>query len=65
MGANVPFLRTFLDILLGNGPKYDSDDIDCYAPLHMRYRTNGECPIGRAPELMPSDQGPCSPMSCL
>ena len=29
MGADVPSLRTFLEILLGNGSEYDSDDIDC------------------------------------
>jgi hypothetical protein len=32
---DVPSLRTFLEILLGNNPEYDSDDIDCCAPPHM------------------------------
>jgi hypothetical protein len=31
-GTDVPSLRTFLEILLGNSLKYDSDDIDCYVP---------------------------------
>ena len=28
--TNVPSLRTFLEILLGNDSKYDSNDIDHY-----------------------------------
>ena len=42
-GADVPSLRTFLEILLGNGLEYDSDNIDCNAPPRMHYHTDGEC----------------------
>ena len=30
-GTDIPSLCAFLEILLGNGPEYNSDDIDCYA----------------------------------
>ena len=33
--VDVPALHTFLEILLGNGLEYDSNDIDCYAPPLM------------------------------
>jgi hypothetical protein len=54
-GANVPSLRTFFKILLGNGLAYDSDDIDHYAPPCMCYHIDGEVPLEEAPELTPLD----------
>jgi len=36
-GVDVPSLQTFLEILSGNGPEYDSDDIEYYAPPCMCY----------------------------
>ena len=32
-GADIPSPRTFLEILSGNGPEYDSNNIDCYGEL--------------------------------
>ena len=54
-GVDVPSLCTFLKILLGDGPEYDSDDIDCYAPLRMCYHIDSEVLAKEAPELMPLD----------
>ena len=59
-GADVPSLCTFLEILSGNGPEYDSDDIDCYAPPCMCYHIDSEVSIGKVPELTLLDQGPRS-----
>jgi hypothetical protein len=56
--AGVPSLRAFLEILLGNGPEYDSDDINCYTPSCMCYHINGEDPPEEAPELTSQDQSP-------
>ena len=55
VGTDVPSLRTFLEILSGDGPEYDSDDIDYNAPLCMCYHIDGEDPTEEAPELMPPD----------
>jgi hypothetical protein len=60
VGADVPSLRIFLEILLRNSPEYDSDDIGYYASAHMRYYTNGEVSTEKVPELTPPDQSPCS-----
>ena len=54
-GTDVPTLCTFLEVLLGNGPEYDSDEIDYYAPPRMCYHIDGEDPVEEAPELMPLD----------
>ena len=51
--ANVLSLRTFLEILLGNGLEYDSDDIDCYALPHMCYYIDGEVPTNEVLKLRP------------
>jgi hypothetical protein len=60
-GDRRPFaMRTFLKILSGNDPKYDSDNIDCYAPPRMCYHIDGEDPIEEAPELTPLDKSPRS-----
>jgi hypothetical protein len=59
--ADVPSLRTFLEILSRNGPECDFDDIDCYAPPRMCYHIDGKVPTEEAPELMPPD---LSPYSC-
>jgi hypothetical protein len=59
-GAKIRSLHTFLEILLGNGPEYDSNDIDCYAPPHMCYYIDSEVPADVAPELTPPDLSPRS-----
>ena len=56
MGTDVPSLRTFLEILSGDGPEYDSDDIDYNAPLCMCYHIDGEDPTEEALGLTPLDQ---------
>jgi hypothetical protein len=53
-------LCTILEILLGNGLEYNSDDIDCYAPSHMCYHIDDEVPVEEAPELTPLDLSPYS-----
>jgi hypothetical protein len=65
MGADIPLLRTFLEILLGNDLEYDSNDIDCYAPSCMCYHINGEVPAEEAPELTPPDLSPRSHVNYL
>jgi hypothetical protein len=55
VGADVPSLHTFLEILSGNDPEYDSDDIDYYTPPHMCYHIHGEVSPVEAPELTPPD----------
>ena len=42
MGADVPSVRTFLEILSGNGLEFDSDDIDHYVPPRMCYHIDSE-----------------------
>ena len=59
-GADVPSLRTFLEILSGNGPEYDSDDIDYNALPCMCYHIDGEVLAEEASELTPSDRSPHS-----
>jgi hypothetical protein len=63
--ADVPLLRTFLKILLGNGPEYDSDDIDSYALPRMCYYIDGEVLADEAPELTPPDLSRCSRVNYL
>jgi hypothetical protein len=41
-GTDVPSLRTFLEILSGNGLEYNSDDIDYDAPPRKCYYIDGE-----------------------
>ena len=41
-GTDVPSLRAFLEVLSGNGPEYDSDDIDYNAPPRMCYHNDSE-----------------------
>ena len=59
-GTDISSLRTFLEILLGNGLEYDSDNIDCYASPCMCYHIDSEIPAREAPNLKPLDQSPCS-----
>jgi hypothetical protein len=59
-GADVPSLRTFLEVLSGDGLEYDSDDIDCYAPPSMCYHIDDEVLAEEVPRLTPSDQSPHS-----
>jgi hypothetical protein len=44
LGLSVPSLCTFLEILSGNGPEYDSDDINHYALPHMCYHIDSVVP---------------------
>jgi hypothetical protein len=50
--TDIPSLRTFLEILSGNSPKYD---FDYNAPPRMCYHINSEDLAEEAPELMPLD----------
>jgi hypothetical protein len=59
-GTDVLSLRTFLEILSGNGPKNDSDDIDCYALPYMCYHIDGKVLAEEALELKPPDHSPHS-----
>jgi hypothetical protein len=54
-GTDVPSLHTFLEILLGNGLEYDSDDIDYNGPPHIFYHIDGEVLPNEAPRLTPPD----------
>ena len=63
--TDVPSLRTFLEILSRDDPKYDFDDIDYYAPPCMCYHINGEVPTMELLKLMPSNQCPCSRLNYL
>jgi hypothetical protein len=54
-GANVPSLRAFLEILLGNDSGYESDDIDYHAPPRMCYHIVGEVLLEEVLELTPLD----------
>ena len=51
MGADIPSLCTFLEIISGNGLEYDSDDINYYAPPRMCYYINDEVPTDEAPNV--------------
>ena len=59
-GADVPSLRTFLEILSRKGPEYDSDDIDCYTMPCMCYHIDSEAQPEEALRLTPPDQRPHS-----
>ena len=52
-----PVLRgcDFLEVLLGNGPLYDSDDIYYDAPPPLCYNVNGDDLAEEAPRLTPLD----------
>ena len=65
MGADIPSMCTFLEILSADGPEYDSDDIDCYAPPCMCYHIDDEVLAKEAPELTPPDQSPHSRVAYL
>jgi hypothetical protein len=58
-------LCAFLEFLLGNGPEYDFDDIDCYSLSRMCFHIDGDGPVDNAPELMPLDQSPRSHVNYL
>ena len=49
--TDVPSLCAFLEILLGNGPEYESDDIDYNAPPRMCYHIDGEAQPEDVPGL--------------
>jgi hypothetical protein len=51
VGTDVPSLYAFLEILLGKGPKYDSDDIDYNDPSRMCYHIDGEVQPEEVPRL--------------
>jgi hypothetical protein len=61
-GTDVPSLRTFLEILSGNGLEYD---IDYNTPPCMCYHIDGEVLPDEAPRLTPPDQSPHSHMAYL
>ena len=46
-----PLAAHLLEILSGNGPEYDSDDIDCYTLPYMCYHIDGEVLAEEAPGL--------------
>ena len=54
-GTDVPSLRAFLEVLSGNGPEYDFDDIDYDAPPHMCYHVNVDDLAEEVPRLTPLD----------
>jgi hypothetical protein len=58
-------LRAFLEILLGNGSEYDSDDIDYNTPPRMCYHIDGEVVLEEAPRLTPLHQSPRKRMAYL
>jgi hypothetical protein len=60
-GTDVPLFHTFLEILSGKGPEYDSDNINYNDPPCMCYHINGEVQSEEEPGPTPSDQ---SPRSC-
>jgi hypothetical protein len=51
--TNVPSLRAFLEILLGNNPEYDSNDIDYNDPSCMCYHIDSEIQPKEALRLTP------------
>jgi len=51
VGTDIPSRCAFLEVLSGNGPKYDFDDIDCYAPPCMCFHIDIEDHVNDAPEL--------------
>ena len=57
-GTNVPSLCTFLNILSGNGPDYDFDDINYNDPPCMCHHTDIEVLPKEAPRLTLPDQSP-------
>ena len=52
VGIDVPSLCTYLEILLGNGPEYDSDDIDYNNSPLMCYHIDDEVQPDEEPRLM-------------
>ena len=41
-GTDVPSLHAFLEVLSGDGPEYDSNDIDYNTPPRMCYHIDSE-----------------------
>ena len=60
VGTDVSSLRTFLEVLSGNGQEYDSDDIDYNAPPRMCYHNDSKAQPKEALGLMAPDQSPRS-----
>ena len=65
VGTDVRSLRSFLEVLSGNGPEYDSDDIDYDDPPRMCYHVYGDDLAEEALGLMPPNQSPRSRMAYL
>jgi len=63
--TDVPSLCTFLEILSGNGPEYDSDDIEYNTPPCMCYHIDGKDHAKEAPGLMSPNQSPRSRVAYL
>jgi hypothetical protein len=43
VGTDVSSLCTFLKILSGVGPEYDSDEANCYSPGRKCFHIDGDC----------------------
>jgi hypothetical protein len=48
-GTNNSSLCTFLEILSGNGPEYDFDDVYYYSSTRECIYINGDNPVNHAP----------------
>ena len=59
-GTDIPSLRTFIEILLGNSLEYDSNNIDCYTLPCMCYHIDSEVLAEVVLGLTRQDQSPCS-----
>ena len=64
-GTDVPSLRAFLEVLSGNGPEYDSDDVNYDAPPCMCYHIDVDDLAEEAPGITPPNQSPRSHMAYL
>jgi hypothetical protein len=64
-GTDVPSLCTFLEILLGNGPEYDSGNVDYYSLSCECFHIDNDNLVDDAPKLMSLNQSPRSHMKYL
>jgi hypothetical protein len=60
VGANVPSLCNFLEILLGLGPEYGFDDAGEFSPSHKCFFIDDRTNANTAPELTHPDLSPTS-----
>ena len=59
-GTDIRSLRVFLEVLSGNGPEYDSNDIDYDTLPRMCYHVDGDDLAEEVPGLTPRYQSPHS-----